>query len=243
VFGTRALMVGAWMLATLLAGSVTWAAVATFGPDGGTASSHVLSQSDVRRQLVRDASSHATTSPTQSTAPTRPAHGNRHHDRATTTPAESTGPTSPPRSSDGPTHSSQSQAGGGVKPPPTHGTSDPTATSTGHGSDAPSTPHTSSAPPQAQSRSWQFDGGRVGASCSGSVISVVYATPDDGWQMEQVDGGPDRLEYRFREEADHLTRFTAQCFGGAPVAQIDQWGEGDDDGPPGGGERGRASDE
>jgi hypothetical protein len=238
VLGTRVLLVGAWMLATLVAGSVTWAAVATFGPDGGTASSHVLSQSDVRRQLVREPSSRATTAPTQSSGPADLAHGNGHHGHATTAPPPSE-PTGRPRSSDGPGHGSH--ASGGVKPPRSADTSGPR--STDHSSITAPTQQTSS-PPQVQSRSWEFDGGRVGASCSGSVISVLYATPDDGWHMQQVDGGPAQLEYRFYEEEEHLTRFTAQCVSGAPVAQIDELNAGDDGGPPGGGdERGPASDE
>jgi hypothetical protein len=231
------LLVGAWMLATLIAGSVTWAAVATFGPDGGTASSHVLSQSDVRKQLVGDTSSRVTTGRTSSVAPTGSTRGgNRGH---ATTPPPPSEPTGRPRSSEGPGHGSH--ATGGVEPPPTEDTSGPR--STDHSSTAAPTHHTS-ARPQVQSRSWQFDGGRVGASCSGSVISVLYATPDDGWRMQQVASGPDQLEYRFYEEEEHLTRFTAQCVNGAPVAQIDRWNEGDEGGPPGGGdERGPASDE
>jgi hypothetical protein len=42
-----------------------------------------------------------------------------------------------------------------------------------------------------------------------------------------VDGGPGRIEVRFNEGASR-TVFTANCVDGAPVAQIQEWG--DDDG-------------
>lgn len=78
--------------------------------------------------------------------------------------------------------------------------------------------------PQTQARSWSFDGGRAGVSCTGSASTLVYATPEDGWGYVLVDPGPDRIEVRF-DERESRTVLTARCIYGAPVAQIHEWGD------------------
>jgi hypothetical protein len=233
-FATRAVLVGAWVLATLLAGSVTWAAVANFRAGGGSASSHVLSQTDVRHQLVRDAASVQPTVPTRTVPTTGDSGGGRRSGHASTGPPHSA-PSEGPATSARPSHATQTTKS--VEPPPANQPS---------GDDVSSPPpptHHSGPPPQSQSRSWSFDGGRVGASCSGSAITLVYSYPDDGWSQAVVSDGPDRIELRFHEEDEHLTTFTAQCVGGAPVGQVSSHeGEGEDLSPgPSGDERGHRS--
>jgi hypothetical protein len=205
--GARGLLVGAWVLASLGAGSVTCAAVATFESRGGSAPTHVLSQSEVRSQLVREQSGLAAPSPG-------------------TGAVDSDGPPTTPQT-DGPQPGQVSSAG-----PPS-----PTAPTTAGGSPATGRPptHATSSPPPTQpasgSRSWSFEGGRAGVECSGDAISLLYATPDDGWAYVVVDRGPNRVEVRFHEEL--TTTFTAHCAGGTPVAQIGAWGEGGDGGSGG----------
>jgi len=80
--------------------------------------------------------------------------------------------------------------------------------------------------PRARFRSWQLTGGSVGAACRGSSISLLYASPLDGWAY--------RLERQ--EESGLAVGFTrglaradleARCEHGVPTRVAD--GEGPED--------------
>jgi hypothetical protein len=212
------------VIATLAAGSVTWTAVATFESDNSRASRHVLSQADVRRQLVGGTPTAQEPTPTRSATTDAPEGRGADGGRGETAPP-STGPSTGSASSSGPPQAPETT--GAPHQPPSR-PSQPSGAST------PPTTHTGSPQPHPQSRSWSFDGGRAGATCSGSLITSFYATPDDGWAYTVDDNGPEQLRLRFHAE-ESLTTLTAHCVGGAPVAQIQEWGEGGDEGAvPGG---------
>ena len=219
----RALVIGAWVLATVGAGSVTWAAVATFGPADGPGAKHVLSQSDIRRQLVGSTSAPLSTPthPSQTHGPD----GGPHSGPGATEPPGGGSPGNPTGSSSGPTQGPHTTSTG---PPPTK----PPTTS---GGAPPPTHHTSPAP-RPRSRSWWFDGGHAGATCKGADITAFYATPEDGWGYTVLDNGPEQLRLRFHEE-ESTTNVTVRCVAGVPSAQIEEDGDdgggGDDGTPPG----------
>ena len=70
-------------------------------------------------------------------------------------------------------------------------------------------------------RTWDVAGGQVGASCSGSALRLLYATPLDGWTVEVKHAGSDELEVAFRQ--DHAeTSVHARCVSGVPTQDTDQ---------------------
>jgi len=64
-------------------------------------------------------------------------------------------------------------------------------------------------------RTWTVPGGTVAASCTGSAISLLYATPLDGWTVEVGAAGPDHLEVELRQSGTE-TKVTAVCVAGVP---------------------------
>lgn len=89
----------------------------------------------------------------------------------------------------------------------------------------PATPH----PPAAVARTWTVAGGTVAASCTGATISLLYATPLDGWTVEVGATGPDHLEVELRQSGME-TKVTAVCVSGVPQQSASQ---GSPDGPDG----------
>jgi len=80
-------------------------------------------------------------------------------------------------------------------------------------------PTTSTAGPGAAevSRTWDVVGGQVAATCAGPTISLLYATPIDGWTVEVKDSGGEHVEVEFRRgEAE--TKVRATCLAGVPEA-------------------------
>ncbi|BDO43006.1 hypothetical protein [Cellulomonas sp. NTE-D12] len=82
---------------------------------------------------------------------------------------------------------------------------------------APAPPRT----PVAVARTWTVPGGTVAASCTGSAISLLYATPLDGWTVEVGAAGPDHLEVELRQSGAE-TKVTAVCAGGVPQQTVSQ---------------------
>ncbi len=78
-------------------------------------------------------------------------------------------------------------------------------------------PSASSGPEVA--RTWAVTGGTVAASCTGDVIALLYATPQDGWTVEVHSSGPRSLEVELhRAEAE--SRVRASCVAGEPVPDL-----------------------
>ena len=55
----------------------------------------------------------------------------------------------------------------------------------------------------------------MAASCTGAAISLLYATPVDGWTVEVGATGPDHLEVELRQSGTE-TKVTAACVAGVP---------------------------
>ena len=68
-------------------------------------------------------------------------------------------------------------------------------------------------------KTWSVNGGAVSVSCSDQTISLLYASPQDGWRVEIEKRGPDKVEVDL-ESAGAGTRVSATCVNGAPVATI-----------------------
>ena len=80
--------------------------------------------------------------------------------------------------------------------------------------------------PPARSRSWQLTGGSVGAACRGSSISLLYASPLDGWAYRLEHQAESGLAVGFtrglaREDLE------ARCEHGVPTRVTGDEGPGD----------------
>lgn len=74
--------------------------------------------------------------------------------------------------------------------------------------------------PTEVARTWDVDGGQVGASCSGAAISLLYATPVDGWTVAVEDATADGFEVAFRQGGSR-TVLHASCVQGVPTQEVD----------------------
>ncbi|MGV8978857.1 MAG: hypothetical protein ACOH17_12505 [Cellulomonas sp.] len=85
---------------------------------------------------------------------------------------------------------------------------------------APSAVPSALPPPAAAevARTWDVTGGRVGASCRGAVLTLLYATPADGWTMEVKHASSDELEVAFRQ-SESETAVHATCVSGVPTTR------------------------
>lgn len=111
-------------------------------------------------------------------------------------------------------------------------TATPTTTPTGTAEPSdPSSPTDEPASPAAPKevvRTWHVDGGTVAASCVGSRIDLLYATPADGWTVEVGSGGPEHIEVELHR-SERETKVEAECRDGVPKAEVRTEGEHDED--------------
>jgi hypothetical protein len=80
-------------------------------------------------------------------------------------------------------------------------------------------PTRTAAAPAPRVRSFTVTGGTVGVSCRGSAISLVFATPRNGYTMDKSHRAPHEVEVEF-EGPDGKGRFKAECSGGSPVIRL-----------------------
>jgi len=174
-----------WVLATAVTSFVVWRAVAVFN-DG--ASTNILSGPQVSQRLQ---AATATLSAATSVS----------------APSDTTAPT--PETS-APTSSSDDTSATTSPPSATA-----TATRTASRSSAPET----SAEPQPAAtpvvKTWTVTGGAVSVSCQAQVISLVYASPQDGWRVETNQHGTDRIYINF-QQVGQGTELKASCVNGVP---------------------------
>jgi hypothetical protein len=65
---------------------------------------------------------------------------------------------------------------------------------------------------------WTGPSGKVTARCSDERITLVSATPADGFSVDVKDRGPAQLQLEFeRGGIEKETRIRAVCLGGSPV--------------------------
>lgn len=178
---SQVVVVLAWALAVLVAGTVTSWAVTVISGEQGPARDRVLAASQVTAELTAQ--------------------------RAVPTAAATT---APPVPSVAPT------------PEPSSASPAPLPTPSAAASEIPSqVPSEIPSPAAAEvARTWDVEGGRVGASCRGTVLTLLYATPADGWTMEVKHAASDQLEVEFRQgEAETTVR--AACVVGVPETAAD----------------------
>ena len=116
-------------------------------------------------------------------------------------------------------HTPPSSAAGATATPsarPTHRPSVPPTDSAKPSHDA--SPTEPPAPP-AQQRTWRGTAGTVVARCTGPRVSLVSATPNDGYQVEVGSRGPAEVEVTFKGGGE--TQAKARCSAGAPLFSIE----------------------
>jgi len=64
---------------------------------------------------------------------------------------------------------------------------------------------------------WIGGSGKVIARCNDERITLVAATPTDGYTVEVKDRGPAQLQLEFERGGSKETRIRAVCLGGSPV--------------------------
>jgi hypothetical protein len=64
---------------------------------------------------------------------------------------------------------------------------------------------------------WTVTGGTVSVSCQAQVISLVYASPRDGWRVEIEKRGPDSVDVDLQRQGQG-TKLNAICVNGIPQA-------------------------
>lgn len=132
---------------------------------------------------------------------------------ATMSPSATPTPSAAP--SDSPTTDASSEPSDDASPSDEPSQS-PTATSTKSFVTPTRTP-TSTPTQTAQQvvRVWTVTGGVVSAACTGDAISLVYATPQDGWRIEIESRGPQKIQVELSRN-DQGTKLVATCVGGIP---------------------------
>ena len=91
-------------------------------------------------------------------------------------------------------------------------------------SDSPSPrPTDTSQPVVPQVRSWQGAAGVVTARCEGRAISLVSASPSNGWAIKVDKSGPREVRVEFETGGDDelRTRVRGRCAVGAPRFEVD----------------------
>lgn len=81
--------------------------------------------------------------------------------------------------------------------------------------------------PTSQDRTFSATGGQVSVRCTGNVIQLRIAQPDNGWRVQVENAGPDQIEVAFGtgdEERHGGTKVTAVCVGGTPVFRVESQG-------------------
>lgn len=105
-------------------------------------------------------------------------------------------------------------------PTPAPTTPSPTPTPAPTATPGPTTPPAASP----VVRAWDVSGGQVAAQCDGAAITLVYATPLDGWSVEVKGSGPEQVEVELRQ-GELETKVRATCVDGVPTPTV----ESDDD--------------
>lgn len=82
-------------------------------------------------------------------------------------------------------------------------------------------------PPAPVSRSFSSRGGSVGVSCTGSTPELVFATPAQGWAVDEQEVEREHVEVRFVGPGE--VRMRVSCGPDGPVVEVEDRGSGSDD--------------
>lgn len=100
------------------------------------------------------------------------------------------------------------------------GAPSPAAVPSGQASAGPSGVRTPGAAPAAGRRLVSTDAGSVIARCDGGLVRLQSWTPAQGFEVDDVDPGPDdRARVKFESDEDRL-EVEVRCSGGVPVPRI-----------------------
>jgi hypothetical protein len=77
----------------------------------------------------------------------------------------------------------------------------------------PTKPPTATPTPVA--RTWNVQGGVVSVACTAETISLLSASPADGWRVRIESGGPDRVKLDFTS-GEKETKVGGSCVAGVP---------------------------
>jgi len=189
-----------WVVVAAFLGSIGWTAVQVIVDDVGGGQATMLSSSDITNLLPAASDSVGSALP-----------GFQGSSPATTSPTAGSPSAS---TSVGGTPGPASTAKGGPAAP----TSTPTTTRK---------PQTSPTAGVGRTATFTTVGGSVAATCRQSTISLNYARPNDGWQVNVGNRGPEEIEVKFRstraavvgKAADSSTENEIQlkCLAGVPV--------------------------
>lgn len=69
-------------------------------------------------------------------------------------------------------------------------------------------------------RTWDVAGGELGVACADTSITLLYATPRDGWSVEVNGTGPEEVEVSFRR-GEAKTEVHSWCDAGRPELRTD----------------------
>ncbi len=185
-----------WVLATAVTSFVVWQAVAVFN-DG--ASTNILSAPQVSERLQAATATAAATS-------------------ASTAVTETPTPSTTASASDDPSDDPSGSPSATTKP-----TSPPSTTATRTTAKPSTSAPTVAATPVV--KTWTVTGGTVSVSCQAQDITLVYASPQDGWRFETEKRGTDRIDVNF-QRVGQGTELRASCVNGTPQ-QTNQPTEGD----------------
>lgn len=101
---------------------------------------------------------------------------------------------------------------------------DPTPAATGSDDGTPASrparpaPTRAAPPARGQVRTVVLTGGTVAVRCQGNAVSLLYATPRDGYSMDKGHSGPHEVEVEF-EGPGGKSRLKAYCSGGRLLAE------------------------
>ncbi len=190
----------AWVGAATLTGTVAWSAVAVIADDRPRTG--VLTQAEVSQALTSaQATSPATGAPTTATP--------------TPTPSPTATETDEPTPSPTATETDEPSPSASASTPAVEPTTAPT-TATPRPSTTPPPPEPTTATVAA---TWHVTGGTVSVECTGSRISLLTATPDNGWTMEVGSRGPEKVEVELHR-SEQETKLVARCSDGAPIRSV-----------------------
>jgi hypothetical protein len=199
----RTLLAATWLVGGVVAVAVGFGAVALVGDEVTERSAAALSQQAVQAALTGRAATSASPVP-------RPRGSGVEDD---TGPIPSLSP-SPPTGPTGTTGST--------------GPTGPTGSRQSRGTATPSSRPATAGPPAARLGSYQLNGGKVVVACTGSVITLRYAVPKDGYRSA-VHPSATSIEVEF-EGQDHHSHLSVTCRDGRPVEQVEEDGEEDSPG-------------
>jgi outer membrane biosynthesis protein TonB len=193
-----------WVALTAVLTTTAWLAVEVVADEVGGSQQRVLSAAAVA------SSANAVPQPAPSAKPSK-----------TPKPAASpsNGPSKKPASSPRATPAASPKSSSSSSPKPTASHS---AKPTPKPKPKPSSPPAGGG---SVSKTFAVQGGTIAAACSGSAVSLKSAQPQNGWQVEVHDRGPQSLEITFRS-GEKETEARIRCSGGVPVLSTD--GESDD---------------